>query len=145
MPQRDRHENRESFGCRLSRRFRPLTPQLRTFWARIGMSQVDPGCVKTPVPRPSAQQLNPEGNVGESLLRLRPTSRINISSRSPKYSFHTAWVKSGLPAPCPFTSAIGGEADIIRAKADIQTTQDLRAWLSVSASLWFGGLRPRYA
>ena len=31
----------------------------------------------------------------------------------------SARVKSGLPAPCPFTSAIGGEADIIRAKADI--------------------------
>ncbi len=29
------------------------------------------------------------------------------------------WVKSGLPAPCPFTSAIGGEADGIRAKVDI--------------------------
>ncbi len=29
------------------------------------------------------------------------------------------WVKSGLPAPCPFTSAFGGKADIIRRKADI--------------------------
>ena len=59
-------------------------------------SGFDPGCVKTPMPRPSAQQLNPEGNVGESLLRLRSTSRLNISSRSPINSFHTAWTRSGL-------------------------------------------------
>ncbi len=42
-------------------------------------------------------------------------------------------------------SAIGVEADLNGAKADIQTTPDSRACPSVSASLWFGGLRPRYA
>ncbi len=36
-------------------------------------SALGPGCVKTRMPRPSAQQLNPEGNVDESLLRGRPT------------------------------------------------------------------------
>ncbi len=30
------------------------------------MSAVGPACVKTPMPRRSAQKLNPEGNVGES-------------------------------------------------------------------------------
>ncbi len=62
---------------------------------KLGMSLVGPGCVKTRMPRPSAQQLDPEGNVGESLLRLRPTSRINISSLSPGISFYTAWTHSG--------------------------------------------------
>ena len=47
------------------------------------------------MPRPSAQQLNPEGNVGDTLLRLRPNSRLNISSRSPKNSFYTAWALCG--------------------------------------------------
>ncbi len=42
-------------------------------------------------------------------------------------------------------SAYGGRADVISAKADIQTTQDPHAWPSVSASLWLGGLRPRDA
>jgi len=42
-------------------------------------------------------------------------------------------------------SAPGGQADVIRAKADIQTTPDSHACYSGSASLWLGGLRPRYA
>ncbi len=82
----------------------PLFPQQRTFRSPRWTSACDPGCVKTPVPRPSAQQLNPEGNVGESLLRLRPPSRINISSWSPQNSFYTAWVTNGSPAwttECP--------------------------------------------
>ena len=37
-------------------------------------SGFDPGCVKTRTPRPSAQQLNSEGDLGKSLLRQRPTS-----------------------------------------------------------------------
>ncbi len=39
-------------------------------------------------------------------------------------------------------SAPGGEADVIGAKADIQTTREPHACYSVSASLWFGGLIP---
>ena len=50
-------------------------------------SALGPGCVKTPVPRPSAQYLNPEGSVGDSLLWRRPNSRLNISFRSPQNSF----------------------------------------------------------
>ena len=42
-----------------------------------------------------------------------------LRGRSRHRSFRTGWVKSGLSAPCPYTSAIGGEADIIWAKADI--------------------------
>ena len=82
----------------------PLYPQQRTFRGPRWTSGFDPGCVKTRTPRPSAQQLNSEGDVGESLLRLRSTSRINISSRSPKNSFYTVWVTSGSPAwasECP--------------------------------------------
>jgi hypothetical protein len=39
--------------------------------------------------------LDLDGNEGESLLRLKLTSRINISSRPPKNSFHTAWTHNG--------------------------------------------------
>ena len=35
------------------------------------MSSFDPGCLKTPKPRPFAQFLNLNGNPGESLLNLR--------------------------------------------------------------------------
>ncbi len=52
----------------------PLSPQQRTFRGPRWTSAFDPGCVKTPMSRPSAQQLNPEGNVDESLLRRRPNS-----------------------------------------------------------------------
>ncbi len=45
-----------------------------------------------------------------------------------------------LPVVCTW-----GEADETGAKADIQTTPDSHACYSVSASLWLGGLRPRYA
>ncbi len=38
------------------------------------MSAYGSGCVKTRTPRPIAQQLNPEVNLGESLLRRRPAS-----------------------------------------------------------------------
>ncbi len=51
--------------------------------------------MKTGTPRPSAQQSNPEGNVGESLLRRRPNSRLNISSRSLENRFYTAWTPNG--------------------------------------------------
>ena len=54
----------------------------------------------------------------------------------------------GQPETFPALSRMseaGGKADEIGGKADIQTTQDPRACPSVSASLWFGGLRPRYA
>ena len=43
--------------------------------------------------------------MGDSLLRRRPNSRLNISSRSPGICFHTAWVNNGSPAwasECPF-------------------------------------------
>ncbi len=82
-------------------------------------SPLGPGCVKTRTPRPISQQLNPEGIVDESLLRRRPTSGFNISSRSLENRFHTAWVKSGSPAEAMETSASGGRSDIIRPKADI--------------------------
>ncbi len=38
-------------------------------------------------------------------------------------------------------SVPGGKADEIRTITDIQTTPDSHACYSVSASLWFGGLR----
>ncbi len=79
----------------------------------------DPGCVKTWTPRPSAQQLNREGSVDESLLPRTSASRLNISSRSPKNGFHTAWVTTGPSAALPGTSAPWGKADEIGAKADI--------------------------
>ncbi len=52
-----------------------LTPEFKQ--GRIeyyAMSALGPGCVKTRTPRPIAQQLNPEGGVGDSLLRRRPVS-----------------------------------------------------------------------
>ena len=42
-------------------------------------------------------------------------------------------------------SVAGGRAEVISAKADIQTAPDSHAYPSVSARLWFGGLRPRDA
>ncbi len=62
---------------------RKATDQVTTIGVDIGktastpsafMAALGPGCVKTRMPRPSAQQLNPEGNVDESLLRRRPNS-----------------------------------------------------------------------
>ena len=99
---------------RTTSRLRPNHPQLRTFAIEFPLSRFffcctfrcgppgeqcwtaacDPGCVKTPAQRSSAQQLDLKGNEGKSLLRLKLTSRINISSWPPKYSFHTAWTQS---------------------------------------------------
>ncbi len=76
------------------------------------MSVMGPGCVKTWTSRPVAQQSNLEGNGDESLLRRRPASRINITSRRPKNSFYTAWVKSCRNHASRFTTASPLSADI---------------------------------
>ena len=91
----------------------------QTHWENRLTSVMGPGCVKTWMPRPFAQEMNPGDNSGESLLRRWSASRLNISSRSPKVCFHTAWVRSRSPAPCPFTSAVEGKADVIGRKADM--------------------------
>jgi len=70
-----------------------LFPQLRTFRGPRWTSACDPGCVKTWMPRPIAQQLNSEGHVDESLLRRRPTSRFYVSSRPLENRFDTAWTR----------------------------------------------------
>ena len=57
-------------------------------------------------------------------MRLRPTSRINISSRSPKNSFYTAWVRFGLYRHRTGTSVPGGKADLIGSNPDIAMQAD---------------------
>ena len=103
------------------------------------MSALGPGCVKTPTPRPSAQQLNPDGNVGDTLLRRRPNSRLNISSRSPKNSFDTAWVISRHFSHPQKMSAFGGKADVIRGVAEcplIAATSTDRCNTSAKSFCW---------
>ncbi len=90
----------QTFECRcpLWRRFRLLiSGGLNSGRSEQGRrrSAYDPGCVKTWMPAPFAQEMNPGDNPGESLLRRRSASRLNISSRSLKICFHTAWTRSG--------------------------------------------------
>ncbi len=80
-----------------------FTPDSRRKWARRWTSAPDPGCVKTWMPRPFAQEMNPGDNTGESLLRRSSASRLNISSRSLKICFHTAWTHSGPKTPRPIS------------------------------------------
>ena len=47
------------------------------------------------MPRPIAQQMNPEGNVDESLLPRKPASWFNVSSWPSENRFYTAWTQSG--------------------------------------------------
>ncbi len=61
-----------------------------TPWRQGRMSALGPGCVKTQLPSPSAQQLNTESNVRELLLRRMSILLLNISSGPPKISFYTA-------------------------------------------------------
>ncbi len=104
----------------------PLCPRKPTFsWPPL-TSGFDPGCVKTQLPRPTAQQLNPEDHVDESLLRRRPNSRPNISSRSSENRFHTAWVNYGLSRPTAATSAFRGKADEISTITDIGPQRSVR-------------------
>ncbi len=90
------NSRRSAFDVRFFGGFVCFALNSRRKWARRCRSACDPGCVKTRTPRSFAQQLNPQGNVDESLLRRMPSSRLNISSRSPRISFHTAWTRSGL-------------------------------------------------
>ncbi len=71
-----------------------FTPSSGSGPALLGTGRDDPGCVKTWMPGPFAQEMNPGDNTGESLLRRRSASRLNISSRAPEICFHTAWTLS---------------------------------------------------
>ena len=47
---------------------------------------------------------------------------MTIPPGVPEVSFHTAWVKSSRKQASRFTSALGGKADEIGAKADIESS-----------------------
>jgi len=57
--------------------------------------------------------------VREPLLPATAVTRINVARLGLENSFYTAWVMSRHSARLPGTSAPGGEADVIAAKADI--------------------------
>ncbi len=70
------------------------------------MSAPGPGWVETWMPRPFAQEMNPENDMGESLLRTWSASRFDFSSRSPKTVFtqpESNTDEDTLSAPSPLS------------------------------------------